>query len=93
MATAWPQRTWAIEDAHNHGRLLAQQLVAAGETVLDLPAKLTARVRVLDRGANRKTDGIDAAAVALVALRRKDLHQLREDDHVTVFRLPVERRT
>ena len=80
MATAWPQRTWAIEDAHNHGRLLAQQLVAAGETVLDLPAKLTARVRVLDRGANRKPDDINAVAVA-VALRRSDPRQIRDDDH------------
>ena len=31
-------RTWAVEPAGGMGYLLAQQLVAAGETVLDVPA-------------------------------------------------------
>jgi transposase len=31
-AAGWPQRVWAIEGASGLGRLLAQQLVAAGET-------------------------------------------------------------
>jgi len=30
-AAAWPERTWAVEGADGLGRLLAQQLVAAGE--------------------------------------------------------------
>src|SRR5215467_8548002 len=33
-AAAWPQRTWAVEGATGLGRLLAQQLAAAGERVL-----------------------------------------------------------
>ena len=32
-AAAWPERTWAVEGAGGLGRLLAQQLVAAGERV------------------------------------------------------------
>src|SRR3954468_6346679 len=32
-AAGWPQRVWAIEGATGLGRLLAQQLVAAGESV------------------------------------------------------------
>ena len=36
-AAAWPERTWAVEGAAGLGRLLAQQLVAAGERVLDVP--------------------------------------------------------
>ena len=36
-AAPWPQRTWAIEGAGGLGHLLAQQLVAAGEWVLDVP--------------------------------------------------------
>ncbi len=40
-------RTWAVESAGGLGYLLSQQLVAAGETVLDVPATLAARVRVL----------------------------------------------
>ena len=35
-AQAWPERTWAVEGARGLGRLLAQQLVAAGERVLDV---------------------------------------------------------
>ena len=43
-ATAWPRRTWAVEGAGGLGHLLAQQLLAAGERVLDVPPKLGARV-------------------------------------------------
>ena len=44
-AAAWPERTWAVEGAGGLGRLLAQQLVAAGEQVLDVQPKLASRVR------------------------------------------------
>ena len=43
-------RTWAVEGATGMGALLAQQLVGAGEHVVDVPAKLSARVRLLERG-------------------------------------------
>ena len=43
-------RTWAVESAGGMGYLLAQQLVAAGETVLNVPATLASRVRVLSAG-------------------------------------------
>src|SRR4051794_29450071 len=49
-AAGWPQRVWAIEGAAGLGRLLAQQLVASGETVVDVPSALAARARVLQRG-------------------------------------------
>ena len=38
-AASWPHRTWAVEGAGGLGHLLAQQLVAAGERVLDVPAQ------------------------------------------------------
>ena len=41
------ERVWAIESAAGLGRLLAQQLVAAGEQVVDVPPTLAARVRLL----------------------------------------------
>ena len=44
-AAQWPQRTWAVEGAGGLGCLLAQQLVAAGEIVLDVQPKLGARVQ------------------------------------------------
>jgi transposase len=47
-AQAWPERTWAAEGAGGIGHLLAQQLLSAGERVLDVPPRLAARVRLLD---------------------------------------------
>jgi transposase len=41
------ERTWAIESAGGLGKLLAQQLVGAGEHVVDVPPTLSARVRLL----------------------------------------------
>ena len=57
-AAAWPERTWAVEGAAGLGHLLAQQLVAAGERVLDVQPKLAARVRLLQaRGHEQERPG------------------------------------
>jgi len=42
-AEQFPIRAWAIESANGHGYLLAQQLLAAGEQVLDVPSTQAAR--------------------------------------------------
>jgi hypothetical protein len=55
------------------GRHLAQRLAAAGESVVDVPPKLSARVRVLSTGNARKNDGLDALATALAAWRNERL--------------------
>jgi transposase len=89
---SWSERTWAIEGAEGLGRLLAQQLVAAGEVVVDVPATLAARARLLQRGHGRKSDGIDATSAAMVALHRSDLRIVRGDDHTVVLRLVSDRR-
>ena len=39
---AWPERTWAVEGSNGAGRPLAQRLLADGERVVDVPAKLSA---------------------------------------------------
>lgn len=91
-ASQWPQRVFAIEGAGGLGRLLAQRLVGAGETVVDVPSALAARTRVLERGHGRKTDGIDARSVALVAQHRADLSRVAPDDHCAVLRLLSDRR-
>jgi hypothetical protein len=49
----FPDRVWAVEGSAGIGRHVAQRLVADGETVLDVPAKRSARVRVTGEG--RKT--------------------------------------
>jgi hypothetical protein len=59
-AAAWPERTWAVEGAGGLGYLLAQQLLAAGEQVLDVQPKLGARVRLLAAGGVNKNDPNDA---------------------------------
>ena len=70
-AAAWPERTWAAGGAGGLGRLLAQQLVAAGERVLDVQPKLASRVRLLQAGGTNKNDPNDALSVAVAALRSR----------------------
>ncbi len=44
-AKVWADRVWAVEGANGAGRPLTQRLLADGEHVVDVPAKLAARVR------------------------------------------------
>ena len=69
------------------GYLLAQQLVAAGELVLDVQPKLGARVRLLATGKTNKNDPDDALSVAIAALRSAATAQVRPDDHATVLKV------
>jgi len=87
-----PDRTWAVEGCNGIGRHLAQRLVADGETVLDVPAKLSARARVFSTGQGRKTDATDAHSVAVVALRTRGLQVVQVDDALVALRLLVDRR-
>jgi hypothetical protein len=50
VARQWPERLWEAWDANGIGCLLAQRLLADGERVLDVPAKLAARAWVFDTG-------------------------------------------
>ncbi|HSH58261.1 MAG TPA: transposase [Acidimicrobiales bacterium] len=71
------ERTWAIESATGLGRLLAQQLVAAGENVVDVPPTLAARVRLLGSTKAAKNDPNDALATAVAGL----VHRWPERGH------------
>ncbi|MCW2501701.1 MAG: putative transposase y4pF/y4sB [Frankiales bacterium] len=92
FAKTWKSRTWAVEGAHGCGLGLAQRLAAEGETVLNVPAKLSARVRALGGGSGRKTDDTDAFAVAVAGLRGRNLEVVQPDDTATVFKLLSDRR-
>jgi transposase len=91
-AAAWPERTWAVEGAGGLGHLLAQQLLSAGERVLDVQPKLGARVRLLASGNVNKNDPNDARSVAVAALRSPGVREARPDDHATVLKVWSKRR-
>jgi transposase len=86
-------RVWAIESAGGLGYLLAQQLLAAGEHVVDIPATLASRVRLLGTGRSDKNDPNDARSVAIAALRAPELVPVRVEDHASVLRLLARRHT
>ena len=88
----WPDRVWAVEGANGAGRPLAQRLVAAGELVVDVPAKLAARVRLFDTGHNRKTDALDAHSIAVVAVRTPGLRVVAENGALEALRMLTDRR-
>jgi transposase len=90
-AVSFPERTWAIENAAGLGYLLAQQLIAAGERVVDVQPKLAARVRLLATEATNKNDPHDARSVAIAALRSATPRTVRAADHTAVLRLWVRR--
>jgi transposase len=86
-AQHYDKRTWAIESAAGLGYLLGQQLVAAGEEVVDVPATLSSRVRMLGSGRSNKNDSNDAYAVAIAALRTPALIAVRREDHTSLLRM------
>jgi len=92
FAAEWPDRVWAVEGAAGVGRLLAQQLVAHGERVLDVPPALSTRVRVLSGRSGRKTDAHDARAVAIAALHNPNLVEVSLEDFSRGLRLLSDRR-
>jgi len=91
-AKAFTPRTWAVEGATGMGALVAQQLVAAGEHVVDVPPKLSSRVRLLERGKIDKTDPNDARSAAIVAWHNPSLNVVAGlDEHRVVLRLLADR--
>ena len=69
------------------GHLLAQQLVAIGERVLDVQPKLASRVRLLQAGDTNKNDPNDALSVAVAALRSRACRPVAADDYRAVLKV------
>lgn len=90
-ADGFDDRVWAIEAANGLGRLVARQLVAAGETVFDVPPVLASRVRLMGSGRSQKNDPNDARSVAVAALRSDRLAKVTPDNDLTVMRLLAKR--
>src|SRR6266705_402385 len=91
-AKRWRERTWAIEGCQGIGRHIANRLLAAGEHVVDVPPKLSARTRVFATGQGRKTDATDAHSVALAATRMTGLRPVVDDQQLAVLRILADRR-
>jgi transposase len=91
-AQQWPDRVWAVEGCEGIGKHLVLRLLDRGEPVVDVPAKLSARMRVYATGQGRKTDDTDAHAIALVAVRMTGLREVVNNETLEVLRLLVDRR-
>jgi transposase len=90
-AAPFGERRWAIESADGLGKLLAQQLLGAGEDVVAVPPTLAARVGLLGSTKAAKNDPNDALATAIAGLRHCALRRVRVDDHSAVIRMLVDR--
>ena len=92
VARAWPKRVWAVEGCNGIGRHVAIRLLADGEQVIDVPPRLSARVRMFATGQGRKTDATDAHSIALVGVRMAGLRPVVDDEQLAVLRVLVDRR-
>ena len=92
FAQPWQERTWAVEGARGVGLGLAQRIAGDGERVLNVPARLSARVRALGGSSGRKTDDADAYAVAVAGLRGRNLQVVEPDEARAVLKLLSDRR-
>ena len=78
--------------ARGIGKHLVLRLPSAGESVIDVPAKLSARMRVYATGQGRKTDDTDAHSIALAGVRMTGLRHVVSDESLEVLRLLAGRR-
>ena len=86
-------RVWAVEGANGIGLNIAQKLVACGERVIDVPAKLATRVRVYSTGHGTKTDDTDALAIARAAIHSRHLRYVQPGGSNEAMKLLSDRRS
>jgi transposase len=92
FAVRWSASSWAIEGTGGLGAPLAARLLADGLAVLDVPAKLAARVRALSTGHGRKTDEADAVSVGVAAWTATGLVSVQFDEMALALRALTEHR-
>ena len=81
-AKQWPAGPGRWKAARASVGHVARRLVMAGETVVDVPPKLSARARVFATGQGRKTDATDAHSIALVGVRMAGLRPVANNDQL-----------
>lgn len=92
FAREWQGGMWAIEGASGVGAPLTARLAADGVQVIDVPAKLATRVRMLSAGHGRKNDDADAVSVGIAALSAARLNAAPVDGELAALRAIVEHR-
>jgi transposase len=92
FAAGWPHMRWAIEGAAGLGAPLTERLRADGITVIDVPAKLARRVRLLSTGHGRKSDQADALSVGIAAWSAPALRTVEIDEAIAALRALTEHR-
>jgi len=92
FAAKWPQARWAIEGAAGLGAPLTERLRAEGIAVIDVPAKLARRVRLLSTGHGRKNDQADALSVGIAAWSAPALRTVEVDEAIAALRALTEHR-
>ncbi|GAB3871955.1 IS110 family RNA-guided transposase [Terrabacter terrigena] len=83
---------WAVEGCNGIGRHVALRLLADREQVIDVPPRLSARVRMFATGQGRKTDVTDAHSIALVGVRMAGLRPVVNDEQLAVLPVLADRR-
>ncbi len=91
FAAQFDEHRWAVEAATGVGLLLSQQFARAGIEIVDVPAALAARVRLLGSGRTSKTDRNDAHSIAVAAIRDPKLRAVEVEQHLAQIRLLVDR--
>src|SRR4051812_13619699 len=93
FAAQRPGARWAIEGGAGLGRPLAHRLLEEHiNDIVDVPAKLSARVRALGHGHGRKTDAADAVSTAIAARTTATLQRISPEQPSDALRLLSDRR-
>ena len=92
FARRWPQSIWAVEGAAGLGAPLTARLAAEAVDVVDVPAKLARRVRMLSTGHGRKSDEADALSVGIAAHTATRLNTAVIDEAIAALRALTEHR-
>jgi transposase len=92
FAGHWPHVRWAIEGAAGLGAPLAERLRQDQIAVIDVPAKLARRVRLLSTGHGRKSDPADALSIGIAAWSAPALHSVEIDQAIAALRAVTEHR-
>jgi transposase len=92
FAAGWPDARWAIEGAAGLGAPLAERLREDQIAVIDVPAKLARRVRLLSTGHGRKSDEADALSVGIAAWSAPALRTVQIDVAIAALRAVTEHR-